>query len=118
MLDQFSEWLKLLLQVANVVIIGYGLYKFLHRPQDTIQEEIKKIQAKQVAHDLLIKEMQKELDASFEKHREQERTNAVFKKVFLLLANFEVAFCLHSGYEHTEDLTKAKEELDNYLAGN
>lgn len=117
MINQISQFMAIILQFANVVIIGYGLYKFLHKPQDTMADELKKLSAKQIELELIIKELRKQLDTSFEKHREQEHTNAVFKRVMLLFANYEVAFCLHTGYEHTEDIMAAKEELDNYLTG-
>ena len=116
-LQDFSEYLKILLQIANVAIIGYGLYKFLNRPHDTLSDEVNKLKEKQVECDLEIKELKRSLDSSHEKHREQDKTNKVFKKVFILLANFEVAFCQHTGYEHTEDLIQAKRELEEYLTG-
>lgn len=117
MIPEIKDIMSLLLQIANLIIIAYGGYKFLNKPHDTLSDEVKQIKEKQVAQDLTLQEVKKELNASFDKHREQEKTNAVFKRVFMLMANFEVAFCLHTGYDHTEDLVKAKEELDKYLAG-
>lgn len=118
MISELKDITGLALQCINLLIICYGGYKFLNKPHDTLADEVKAIKEKQVALEVEIKEVEKSVDASFVKHREQEKTNAVFKRVFMLLANFEVAFCLHTGYEHTEDLVKAKEELDEYLAGN
>lgn len=117
MIKQISENLGVLLQLANLVIICYGLYKFLHKPHDTLADEIKQLKEHQVAQDLVIDNLKNSIDKSFDKHREQEKTNAVFKHVFLLLANFEVAFCQETGYKYTADLVKAKEELENYLSG-
>lgn len=118
MISQLKDIMGLILQFINLIVICYGGYKFLNKPHDTLAEELKAIKEKQVSQEIEIKELKKSIDASFDKHRQQERTNAVFKRVFMLMANFEVAFCLHTGYEHTEDLVKAKEELDEYLAGN
>ena len=116
-----KDVLALFLQFANLVIIIYGGYKFLNKPHDTLSEEIVKIKQVQAEQDLKIKEVQQkiqdEIDYNVKKNREQDKTNKVFKKVFILLANFEVAFCQHTGYEHTEDLIKAQEELNEYLAG-
>lgn len=117
MISELKDITGLVLQCLNLLIIAYGGYKFLNRPHDTLADEVKSIKEKQVAQEVEIKEVKKSIDASFEKHREQEKTNAVFKRVFMLLANFEVAFCMQTGYEHTEDLVKAKDELDEYLAG-
>ncbi len=117
MISELKDITGLILQCINLLIICYGGYKFLNKPHDTLADEVKAIKEKQVAQGVEIKEIKKSIDASFEKHREQEKTNAVFKRVFMLLANFEVAFCMQTGYEHTEDLVKAKDELDEYLAG-
>lgn len=112
-----KDMLALILQCANLVIIVYGGYKFLNKPHDTLADEVNKIKQIQTEQALVLKEVRKEIDHTFDKHREQDRTNKVFKKVFILLANFEVAFCQHTGYEHTEDLIEAQKELNDYLAG-
>lgn len=117
MIKNISDNLGVILQFANLIIIGYGLYKFLHKPHDTLADAVKEIKEHQVAQDLVIDNLKDSIDKSFDKHREQEKTNAVFKHVFLLLANFEVAFCQETGYKYTADLVKAKEELENYLSG-
>lgn len=80
-------------------------------------EELKKVKDDQTEQRLEIKELKKELNDSFERHREQDKTNKVFKRVFLLLANFEVTYCQETGFEHTKDLVQAKKELEEYLTG-
>lgn len=112
-----SEWLKIVLQLANVVVLAYALYRFLNRPHDTLADEVKKLKEEIARLNVTIENMQRSLDSSHEKHREQDRTNKVFKRVFILLANFEVAYCQETGYVHTEDLKEAKRELEEYLAG-
>ena len=117
MLNQFSDWLKIILQIANMVIIGYGLYKFLHKPHDTLADEVKQIKAKTIELELEQKELKQSVNESFERHRKQDRTNAVFKSVMLSFVNYEIAFCLHTEYKDTEDLLNAKKELQDYLSG-
>lgn len=113
----FSEFLKIALQLANIVVLGYALYKFLNKPHDTLADEVKKLKEEIARLNVTIENMQRSLDSSHEKHREQDRTNKVFKRVFILLANFEVAYCQETGFEHTEDLKAAKKELEEYLTG-
>lgn len=48
---------------------------------------------------------------------DQEETNVTFRSVMLSFVNFEIAYCLHTGFEHTEELMRAKDELEKYLAG-
>ncbi len=117
MLNQFSDVLKVLLQVAQIITILWAVYKFTRKPHDTLADEVNKLKTENTEIKVEIKEIQKSLDASFEKHREQEKTNNVFKKVMLLFANFETAFCLHTDYHDTEDLIEIKKELQDYLTG-
>lgn len=105
------------LAFGNIVIMLYALKTFLAKPHDTLADEIKKLKEEVAKLNVTIERMQKSLDASHEKHREQDRTNKVFKRVFILLANFEVAYCQETGFEHTEDLKAAKKELEEYLTG-
>lgn len=113
----FSEFLKVVLQLANVVVLAYALYKFFNRPHDTLADEVKKLKEEIARLNVTIENMQRSLDSSHDKHREQDRTNKVFKRVFILLANFEVRYCQETGFEHTDDLVQAKKELEEYLAG-
>jgi hypothetical protein len=114
--DQFSEILKILLQIANVVVIGYGLYKFLNKPHDTLSDEVEKLKILQTEQGVLIKEIKMSLDNSHEKHREQKEINAVFINCMLAFIDFEMAYCAHTQYEYSEDLEKAKKTLQEYLA--
>lgn len=105
------------LAFCNMIIIVYGGYKFLNKPHDTLSDEVKQLNTKIIEQNLEIKELKRSLDSCFEKHREQDKTNAVFKKIMLLFANFEIAFCQHTNYVYTDDLIKAQNELQDYLAG-
>ena len=116
-IQDWKDITGLVLQVINLLIIAYGGYRFLNRPHDTLEKKHDDLEKRVDGHDLEIKDIRKSLDASHEKHRDQERTNKVFKKVFILLANFEVTYCQEMGFEHTDDLVEAKKELEKYLAG-
>lgn len=110
-------WLQVTLTFGNICVLLYALFKFLNKPHDSLSDEIKRLKDEIAKLTITCERMQKSLDASHEKHREQDRTNKVFKRVFILLANFEVTYCQETGFEHTEDLKTAKKELEEYLAG-
>ena len=38
-IQDFSEILKIVLQIANCAIIGYGLYRFLNKPHDSLEQK-------------------------------------------------------------------------------
>lgn len=117
MVQAVKDYLQIVLQLINLLVIIYGGYKFLNKPHNTLEEKFTALEKRIDALELLLKDIQKSLDASHNKHREQDRTNKVFKRVFILMANFEVSYCQNTGYSHTEDLKQAKKELEEYLAG-
>lgn len=105
--------LQIFLALCNSCIMIYVFVKFLKKPHTTLEELVN---AKFKDYDIRIRDIEESLTKNSDKFREQKETNAVFKKVMLLFANFEIAFCLKSGYEDTGDLKEAKEELQNYLS--
>lgn len=117
MITSLLPYLQTFLAFGNLIIMLWALKTFLSKPHDSLADEVKKLREEIVQLKVTIKDMQKSLDSSHDKHREQDKTNKVFKRVFILLANFEVSYCQNTGYEHTEDLKEAKKELEEYLAG-
>ncbi len=105
------------LAFGNIVIMLWALKTFLAKPHESLADEIKKLKEEVAKLNLTIERMQKSLDASHEKHREQDKTNKVFKKVFILLANFEVTYCQDNGYDNVGELKEAKKVLEEYLTG-
>lgn len=107
--EAFSEFLKILLQFANVVVLGYALLKFLNKPHSTLETRINE-------HEVKIKEIEQSLHQGNDRFKEQENTNEVMQSCMLALIDFELAYCIHTSYEDTEDLMRAKTELRNHLA--
>ena len=115
-LNGFSEVLKVLLQVANIVVLGYALYKFLNKPHDTLETKHEELKHRVDEHDVKLREVQDSLKAGNDKFRAQKDLNEVFINCMLAFIDYEIAFCAHTGNEDTEDLDRAKETLQKYLA--
>lgn len=115
-LQAFSEVLKVLLQIANVVVLGYALYKFLNKPHDSLETKHEELKKRVDAHDVKFKEVEESLHHGNDKFRNQKDLNEVFINCMLAFVDFERAYCAHTGYEDTDDLDRAKEVLQNYLA--
>lgn len=116
MITTALPYLQTLLAFCNLCVLGYALLKFLNRPHDTLGQQVKELEKRIDANDIVLKEMQKSLDSSHDKHREQNELNEVFITSMLAFLDFEVAYCAHTGYEFTEDISRAKETLMKYLA--
>lgn len=108
-MEAFSEILKVVLQMANIIVLGYALYKFLNKPRNELENKVDE-------HDVKIKELELSLKQGNDRFREQDKTNATFQSVMLAFIDFEIAYCMHTNYEFTDDLKKAKKELQDYLA--
>ena len=116
-MDQVSEYLKVFLQIAQVITILFAVYKFTRKPHDTLEEKHKALEKRVDEHDVKIKEVETSLKQGNDKFRKQEETNATFKSVMLSFINFELAYCANTGYEDNQDLLDAKRELNEYLTG-
>ena len=116
-IQDISSALGLILQLANIVIIGYGLYKFLNKPHDTLEEKHEELAKRVDKQDIRLDDIEESLLKGNDKFRNQEETNATFKSVMLSFINFEIAYCIHTGYDNNEDLINAKKELESYLSG-
>ena len=108
-LNGFSELLKVALQIANIAVLGYALYKFLNKPHNTLEARVNE-------HDVKIKEIENSLLQGNDRFREEKDTNEVMQNCMLALIDFELAYCIHTGYADTEDLIKAKDILRKHLA--
>lgn len=103
--------LQLFLTICNSCVMIYIFFKFVNRPRTNLEERVTVLEVKQ-------KEMDQSLKDGNDRFRGQEKTNATFKSVMLSFVNFEIAYCMHTGYEHNQDLLEAKRELEEYLTGN
>ena len=116
MLSQFSDILKVLLQVAQVVALVYACYRFTQKPHDTLETRVRELEKRVDSDEVKMSDIQKSLDSAHEKHRQQHDTNEMFITVVLSFIDFEIAFCTQTEYTNTDDLLKAKQTLQKYLA--
>ncbi len=105
-----QDILQLFLTFCNSCIMIYLFIRFVNRPRLNLEERITALEVKQ-------KETEQSLKEGNDRFRHQDRTNVTFKSVMLSFINFEIAYCMHTGYEHNQDLLNAKKELEEYLTG-
>lgn len=116
MFDQFSDFLKVILQISQVVALIYAGYKFTRQPHDTLENQHKALERRVDAHDIKFKEVEDSLKQGNDRFREQKDLNKVFITSMLAFIDFERAYCANSGYTDTADLDKAKKTLQDYLS--
>lgn len=104
-----SDLLKNILQLCNIVIIAYGLYKWLGKPHADLENRVKKLE-----DDLRdLKQNVKEGDAQIGIN---EQAMSTMQHCLLALIEFEIQYCISHGEEISDDLKDAKKQLHDYLA--
>lgn len=101
--------LQLILAFGNICVLIWALWNFLRKPHDNLAEKIN-------THELKLQSIERSLLQGNDRFREQDAINGTFKSVMLSFVDFEIAYCIHTGYEYTEDLMNARRELQEYLA--
>ena len=116
MLNTFSDILKVLLQVAQVVALIYAGYKFTRKPHDTLEEKHKTLEKKLVEQDFRINKIEESLLHGNDKFRSLDNCVEVLIKSVFALLEFEVHYCETEQKPVSKNLEKAKDDLHDYLA--
>lgn len=111
-----KDFLQIFLQLANITVIVYGLFKFLNKPHDTLEEQHKALAKRVDMHDLKFDEIEKSLHEGNDNFREQAETNEVLIRSTFALLEFEVHYCETEHKPISKNLEKAKDDLHDYLA--
>jgi len=115
-MSTFSEYLKVFLQIAQVITILFAVYKFTRKPHDTLEEKHKALEKRVDEHDVKIKEVSDSLKQGNDRFRIQEDTNEVLIRSVFALLEFEVHYCETEQKPISKNLERAKDDLHDYLA--
>lgn len=117
MVQSILPVLQLVSQIAILLGMIYGFYKFINKPHDTLETRV-------TALEIELKDTKASLlqgNDRFRRHeklfKKQRKTNAAFKSIILAFVNFEIAYCQHTNYEFTSEIVKAKTEIEELLTG-
>lgn len=114
--QEFSELLKISLQLAQVVALIYAGYKFTRKPHDTLESKHDALEKRVDEHDVKFKEIDNSLHQGNDRFRRQSDVNEVFINCMLAFIDFEMAYCSKTNYAEIDDLITAKATLRKYLA--
>ena len=102
-------FMQAMLAFGNLCIMLFALRSFLKKPHEAMENRVFTLETK-------VAEIENSLHKGNDRFREQDTMNEVFLECMLAFIDFEIAYCLHTGYEHSEDLNRAKKTLQEYLA--
>lgn len=97
-----------ILDFAEIVMLGYALYKFTRKPQDTLEKRITTLEVK-------IEEHERKLRQGNDKFWTYGSVMETLVRCTLALMKFEVHYCESEHKEISEDLVTAEKELNECL---
>lgn len=109
MIDTIQMILTLIISLANLCVLMYGLYKFTKKPHDTLDQRV-------TALEVQIENIKDSLNQGQDKFRAHDESIKVLIHSTLALIEFEIQYCLIEHKEMSESLKKAKEDLHNFLS--
>lgn len=109
MIKDILPFLQVILTSGNICVLAYALFNFLKKPQNSLEQRVSVTEIK-------IKEIEASLLQGNDRFRDQDSTNEVMQSCMLALIDFELAYCIHTSYEDTDDLMRAKTELRKHLS--
>ena len=101
--------LTLLISVANLCVMMYGLYKFTKKPHDTLEQRVTTLEVE-------VTNIKTSLNQGQDKFRALHEAVKVLLHSSLALIEWEMQYCLIEHKEMSESLKKAKDDLHNFLS--
>ena len=109
-METFMNYSDFFLRLVNIVVIGYGFYRFMGKPHSDLEERVKVLEVK-------VKEHDDSLNQGKDNFREQKKTDALIITSLVALIEFETDYCMHHGDERISPrLEESKNNLQSYLA--
>ena len=109
MIEKMQMILTLIISMANLCVLMYGLYKFTKKPHDTLEQRVTTLEVE-------VSNVKKTLNQGQDKFRAHDESIKVLIHSTLALIEFEIQYCLIEHKEMSESLKKAKEDLHNFLS--
>lgn len=97
-----------ILDFSEIVMLGYALYKFTRKPQDTLEKRITTVEVK-------VEEHERKLRQGNDKFWTYGSVMETLVRCTLALMKFEVHYCETEHKEISEDLVTAEKELNECL---
>lgn len=109
MVQTVQPYLQVILTTFNIMIIIYGFYKFLGKPHSTLEGRLIELETKHKALEDRVKDGDRNIDINGDDLE-------AIKRCLLALLEFEISYCINTGYGDVSELQAAKKELHTYLS--
>lgn len=101
--------LQVLLALGNFSIMIFGLYKFMSSPRINLENRVSVLETK-------LNDIETSLLKGNDKFRDQDDAIKVVLKSVIALIEFEIQYCLTENKQPSDELKKAKTDLNEFLS--
>ena len=120
MIKDINQYMDLILKLANIIIIGWGAYRFTRKPQESLSEQVTTLEDRVNKLETEVNLRQKDIDRQLRQGNDKFRFFGGILEVLvtcvLALIDFEVHYCESEHKEISEDLSDAKKALTKCLS--
>lgn len=120
MINNLAQYMDFILKLANILIIGYGAYRFTKKPHDSLSERLTNLENRVDDLEAEVNRRQKDIDQQLRQGNDKFRFFGTILEVLvtcvLALIDFEVHYCESEHKEISEDLSDAKKALNKCLS--
>lgn len=119
MISNLAQYMDFILKLANILIIGYGAYKFTKKPHDSLSERLTNLEDRVEKLDTEANIRQKDIEQQLRQGNDKFRFFGSVLEVLvtcvLALIDFEVHYCESEHKDISDDLANAKKALNKCL---
>ena len=115
-MNELSDILKIILQIAQVIALVYAGYKFTRKPHDTLESRITTLEVEMREQKQSLLQGNDRFRENDEKEKRQDRALTIILRGMIALINYEAQYCLTEHKTMSPELSKANEELQNFLS--
>lgn len=108
-IEGMQQGLQMVLNLFNIIVLLYAFRLFLRKPRDTIEGRVLELEVK-------VKEIEQSLHQGNDRFKAQENTNEIILHSILALIEFEIQYCLVEKKPMSEELKKARADLNAFLS--
>ena len=113
-----GEVFAFVIAIIGLVLTVLNIYDKVTSIKRAADAPIKELEERVATLELKAKEQEDSLHKGNDQFRQQALYNKMFMQVQLAFIDFELAFCQHTNYTNTEDLTKAKKLIQDAMTNN
>lgn len=115
-LEFMMQLSQFLLTICNLCIMAAIFKNFLNKPKNETKEQLKEMEERIIALEVCQKDIKQSLYMGNDKFRDQKEINEIILNSIIALIEFNIESCISQQQNPSEELKKAKANLNAFFA--